>query len=607
MTDIIRLLPVAVANQIAAGEVVQRPASAVKELLENAIDAGASDITLIVKDAGKALIQVVDNGKGMSPNDARVAFERHATSKISTADDLFNLSTKGFRGEALASVAAIAQVEMLTRQQGQPLGTRVVIEGSDIKLQETEACTEGTSIAVRNLFFNVPARRNFLKSNAVEMKHMLDEFHRVALAHPDIRFQMVSNDTETYVLPISPLKQRIINVFGKSYNERLIPVEESTDVVTIRGYITKPEFAKKTRGEQYFFVNGRFIRSNYLNHAIQTAYNELVSKEEFPSWFVFLDLDPAKIDINIHPTKTEVKFEDERPIYAILHSAVRSSLGRFNIRPSLDFDLDPQFNQSFSQKREIKPPQITINPNYNPFAEETHRPGRQQKMEQFMAWGETLKTASVDFQALTEQLGTAAPEIQQVIRHEDEPAVALPTFFQLDRRFVVSHIRSGIIVVHQQRAHQRILFEKFLDTGFDAASQQLMFPLQVMLQKNEATLMHELLDELRACGFGVEIESGMLSFDAVPAVLEEFNAEAFCQSVLDDALHQAPGPDAGLRRKLARSLAVSQSIRSGKPLTDMEMNNLVDELFACSEPAYSPSGLRVFVTFGLDDLESRFK
>ncbi len=397
MTDIIRLLPANVANQIAAGEVVQRPASAVKELLENAIDAGADHIILRIRDAGKELIHVIDNGKGMSPNDARMAFERHATSKISQPDDLFNLTTKGFRGEALASITAVSQVELKTKQHDAEIGTRLLVESSQVKLQEPEVCAEGASIAVSNLFYNIPARRNFLRSNAIESKHIIEEFHRVALAHPGIRFEMITNNSETYVLLPSGVRQRIVSIFGKKYNERLVPLDEVTDVVKISGFISKPEFTRKKRGEQFFFVNGRFIKSSYLNHAVQSSYAELIGSDEFPSWFVFLDIDPARIDINIHPTKTEVKFEDERPIYAILHSAVRSSLGRFNIKPSIDFEVDPIFDQVFSKERTIKPPTVSINTAYNPFESEQNSSKPQKRIEEFFVWSGSDGSKKVDY------------------------------------------------------------------------------------------------------------------------------------------------------------------------------------------------------------------
>ena len=377
MSDIIKLLPDAVANQIAAGEVIQRPASAVKELLENAIDAGADNISLVIKDAGKALIQVIDNGFGMSETDARLSFERHATSKIKSADDLFNLSTKGFRGEALASIAAIAQVVLKTKVEGNDLGTEILIEGSEVKEQEVCSCAKGTSFSIKNLFYNVPARRNFLKSNPVEVKHIIEEFQRVAMVHADIAFSMYNNDNEVFNLKKGSFRQRIVGVFGEKYNQKLVPVEENTDIVSIIGFVSKPEFAKKTRGEQYFFVNDRFIKNSYLNHAVNNAFDQLLSKDQHPSYFLKLTIDPSKIDINIHPTKTEIKFEDERAIYAIIRTSVKQALGKNNITPTLDFEQESSFNVPLLRSSEpIKAPTIKVNTSYNPFAEKSTPPPR---------------------------------------------------------------------------------------------------------------------------------------------------------------------------------------------------------------------------------------
>ena len=374
MSDVIQLLPDSVANQIAAGEVVQRPASAVKELLENAIDAKADNISLVIKDAGKALIQVIDNGIGMSPTDARLSFERHATSKIKSADDLFKIETKGFRGEALASIAAIAQVELKTKDSQSDLGTQIIVEGSEVKEQEACTCAQGTAISVKNLFFNVPARRNFLKSNAVETKHIIEEFQRVAMVHADISFSMYNNGNEVFNLPKGSFRQRIVGVFGKKYNQRLVPIEEKTEIVNIEGFVSKPEFARKTRGEQYFFVNDRFIKSGYLNHAVQNAFDQLLSKDQFPSYFLKLKINPSKIDINIHPTKTEIKFEDERSIYAIVRTAIKQALGKHNIAPTLDFEQETTFNTPLLKQSDmVKAPTIKVNPNYNPFESKSER------------------------------------------------------------------------------------------------------------------------------------------------------------------------------------------------------------------------------------------
>lgn len=614
MDDVIRLLPVSVANQIAAGEVVQRPASAVKELLENAIDAGASKIQLIIKDAGRTLIQVVDNGKGMSYNDARLAFERHATSKITSADDLFNLNTKGFRGEALASIAAIAQVELKTCRATDELGVKLIVEGSEVKLQDYDACQHGSSISVRNLFFNVPARRNFLKSNGVESKHIFDEFHRVALAHPDIHFELIGNQSEQYILPPGNLRQRISGIFGKNYNERLVPIEESTDVVKVSGFVIKPEFARKMRGEQFLFVNDRYIKSSYLHHAVVNAYSELIPSNEHPSYWIFLNVEPQRIDINIHPTKTEIKFEDERPIYAILQSTIRNALGKFSIKPSLDFDRDPLFDKDFADDREIKQPHITVNPNYNPFKtggggggggrNQPIKPNAQDRE----VWGQTLEKATVDFETLSRDLGFIAPDVEETSVQQQSMELTAPdvrpTFFQLDGRYIVSHIRSGIVVIHQQRAHERILYDKYQETDTKIPAQQLIFPLQVALDQPRMTLINESMANMRDQGFDVSTAGDLLIFQAVPSGINNFDSDGFVEALLNELQE---GEISQKTNKVALAIARSQCIRSGKKLQPSEMNNLVDNLFACKEPQYSPTGLPIMVIYTLEDLANRFK
>jgi len=470
MSDIIQLLPDNVANQIAAGEVVQRPASAVKELLENAIDAGANKIQLILKDAGKALIQVIDNGCGMTANDAKMCFERHATSKVRKAEDLFAIRTMGFRGEAMASIAAIAQVEMKTRRHEDELGVLISIEGSVILREEPVATTEGTSISIKNLFFNTPARRNFLKSNPAEMRHIIDEFQRVALAHPAIAFSLHHDKSEIYRLPASSLKQRIVHLLGNNYNERLIPVEEETSIINLKGFIGKPEFAKKTRGEQFFFVNNRFIKDAYLNHAVNRAYEELLPEENFPLYVLFIEIDPANIDVNVHPTKTEIKYLDEKSIYAILHSAVKRSLGRFNISPTIDFDQETGFSSMITPMapEEIVPPSITFNPDFNPFAAE--KPVlRENAYTNFSKnyynglagmsggsknWGSLYEIAkhSVAEQSAMDLSGDT----------EDDHAPVQKQLMQLHNRYIISQIKSGLMVIDQQAAHERVLYERFL-------------------------------------------------------------------------------------------------------------------------------------------------
>lgn len=615
MTDIIRLLPDSVANQIAAGEVVQRPASVVKELLENAIDADATDIHLVIKDAGRKLIQVIDNGKGMSSADARMSFERHATSKISNANDLFALNTKGFRGEALASIAAVAQVELRTQPTDEELGTRLIIEGSEVKLHEEDVCTTGTSIAVKNLFFNVPARRNFLKSNAVEQKHILEELHRVALVHPTINFKLTINDRDNYQLASSALRQRIVSIFGKNYNERLVPIEEKTDIVTISGFICKPEYARKTRGEQYFFVNNRFIKHPYLHHAVMNAYKEMIAPDQFPSYFVYLTVPTDKIDINIHPTKTEVKFEDEKPIYAMLLSAVRSSLGKFNIASTLDFDKEPQFDVQFSPDKEIVPPKVDLDPTYNPFEQQ----GSKKSSSAVRAnWNQTTAFPEKEVIELQQELYKPAPELDQHENSERKEEHIRPAavhsesgvpVFQLQRKFLVTHVNSGLIVLHQQRAHERILYEQFMYSLQEqkTSSQRLMFPLETPLNEEEKILLESVLPELGQLGFDASIEGGRLIVQAVHSAIEKFNLDAFIEATLEQIKHGNDEFKEKTHHLLATSLAQSQSIRSGRKLTIEEMNNLLDTLFACQHPAVSPSGLPVIVTFTADELDQRFK
>ncbi len=608
VSDIIRLLPDHVANQIAAGEVVQRPASVVKELLENSVDAGATQVTLVVKDAGRTLVQVTDDGKGMSPTDARLSFERHATSKIRQADDLSAILTKGFRGEALASIAAIAQVELRTRQPEQELGTRVLIEGSRVKVQEPIAGPVGTTIAVRSLFYNTPARRQFLKSDGVELKHVLDEFHRVALAHPEIGFRLVSNEHEEFnLMPGNPgpgtgtgLRQRIVGLFGRKYDERLVPVEESTEIVRVTGFVGKPEFAKRSRGEQYFFVNRRFIRSNYLEHALRKAYDELVARENFPSWFLFIDLDPAQIDINIHPTKTEIKFRDDRVVYAIVHAAVRRALGRFNIVPSLDFEPEPALIAASNAGRYAGVP--------------TWRP---QDLGAFTA---PPRPSPEGWQKLFD-MGMASPveevEVPEPVRQPTilpsrafDEQVGERSLFQLHGTYIVAQTRSGVLVVDQQRAHERILYErnlKLLEQGA-GTSQAELFPRHVELNAVDHALVVGILPELRSMGFDLELFGGRtVQVNGMPAeVMDDDPAR-----LLEQLLEQVKAYGSALRNErhhvLARSMARSMAIRPGRALAETEMRDLIDRLFACEVPMRTPGGKPVIVTYTLDELNERFE
>ena len=499
MSDIIELLPDSVANQIAAGEVIQRPASVVKELLENSVDAQASEIKLIVKDAGKSLIQVIDNGIGMSETDARMCFERHATSKIKKADDLFSIKTKGFRGEAMASIAAIAQVTLKTKKADKEIGTEILIEGSEVTRQEPVSSSTGTSIAVKNLFYNVPARRKFLKSTPVELRHIIDEFQRIALAHPEIKFELYSNDSDLFILPISPLRQRIVGLFGKNYNEKLVPIKEETSIVKLEGFIGKPEYAKKTRGEQFFFVNNRFIKSSYLNHAVISGYNELIGKDSHPSYFIFLEVNPELIDINIHPTKTEIKFEDEKSIYSIVRSAVRQSLGKYSLSPSLDFETETVFSiDPIGSNTTVSAPEIKVDKSFNPFQNE---PSKEKDTKQ--NWSSTnlnrQKNSSENWEKLYESFKTNAPVANQknepkelFINHDLESEIR-QNFIQLNKKYILTTIKSGFIVIHQQRAHERILYDKFTKAFKEnkRTTQQLLFPKTVELRLSDMAFLRK--------------------------------------------------------------------------------------------------------------------
>ncbi|TDQ07687.1 DNA mismatch repair endonuclease MutL [Pedobacter metabolipauper] len=621
MSDIIQLLPDSVANQIAAGEVVQRPASAVKELLENAIDAGANKVQLIVKDAGKSLIQVIDNGSGMSVTDARMCFERHATSKVRKAEDLFAIRTMGFRGEAMASIAAIAQVEMKTRKHDEELGTLIEIEGSLFIKQEPVATSAGTSICIKNLFYNTPARRNFLRSNPAEMRHILDEFQRVALAHPAIAFTLHHDGAEIYRLPASALKQRIVHLFGNNYNERLIPVEEETSIINLKGFIGKPEFAKKTRGEQFFFVNNRFIKDPYLNHAVNRAYEELLPDDNFPLYVLFIDIDPAKIDVNVHPTKTEIKYLDEKSIYAILHSAVKRSLGRFNISPTIDFDQETGFSAMITHKapEEIVPPTINFNPNFNPFTEEKPEP----RDHAYASFSKNYSGGSGNLSPSTKNWGTLyeiAKDTAEQQQHkmelpgsdtEEQFAPVQKQLMQLHNKYIISQIKSGIMLIDQQAAHERILYERFILHLEDrkGASQQSLFPQTVTLSPNDYELAKSLLDDIKSLGFEVrEFGKNTLVIEGIPVDLgsNNINETQLFEHLIEGFKNSQQELKLDKRDALARSMARNSAIKSGTALQQAEMNMLIEQLFACKTPNYSISGRPVIQTIGLLELDKKF-
>ncbi|MEJ5993084.1 DNA mismatch repair endonuclease MutL [Pedobacter sp. Du54] len=611
MSDIIQLLPDSVANQIAAGEVVQRPASAVKELLENAIDAGADKIQLIIKDAGKALIQVIDNGCGMTITDARMCFERHATSKVRKAEDLFAIRTMGFRGEAMASIAAIAQVELKTKRHEDEVGTLIQIEGANFIKQEPVGTPNGSSISIKNLFYNTPARRNFLKSNPAEMRHIIDEFQRVALAKPNIAFSLHHDGVEIYRLPASALKQRIVHLFGNNYNQRLIPVEEETTIINLKGYIGKPEFAKKTRGEQFFFVNDRFIKDAYLNHAVNKAYQELLPDDNFPLYVLFIDIDPAKIDVNVHPTKTEIKYLDEKSIYAIIHSAVKRSLGRFNITPTIDFNQETGFNQMISPlaHEDIVPPSITFNPEFNPFGQSKSSP----KEPAYLRNHGNAGTSTQNWGSLYEV--TQTKPAQQVSLHETyqenqfEPSQK--QFMQVHNRYIVSQIKSGVMVIDQQAAHERILYERFLLHLEDrkGASQQSLFPQTVTLSPNDYELAKNLLDDIKSLGFEVrEFGKNTLVIEGIPVDLgsANINETQLFEHLIEGYKNSQQELKLDKRDSLARSMARNSAIKAGTSLGQQEMNTLIEELFACKTPNFSINGKPVIQTITLNEIAQRF-
>ena len=618
MSDIIQLLPDSVANQIAAGEVVQRPASAVKELLENAIDAGANKIQLIVKDAGKALIQVIDNGCGMSVTDARMCFERHATSKVRKAEDLFAIRTMGFRGEAMASIAAIAQVELKTRRHDDEVGTLIDIEGATVINQEPVATPAGTSICIKNLFYNTPARRNFLKSNPAEMRHIIDEFQRVAMANPAIAFTLHHDGAEIYRLPSAVLKQRIVHLLGNNYNERLIPVEEETSIINLKGFIGKPEFAKKTRGEQFFFVNNRFIKDAYLNHAVNRAYEELLSDDNFPLYVLFIDIDPSKIDVNVHPTKTEIKYLEEKSIYAILHSAVKRSLGRFNISPTIDFNQETGFSNMITPMapEEIVPPSINFNPNFNPFADD--KPAREASYASFAkhsGGSGGLSPSTKNWGSLYE-IANHKPAAQSSMElgdtsGEEEFTPVQKQFMQLHNRYIISQIKSGLMLIDQQAAHERILYERFLLHLEDrkGASQQSLFPQTVTLTPNDFELAKGLLDDIKNLGFEVrEFGRNTLVIEGIPVDLgsNNINETQLFEHLIEGFKNSQQELKLDKRDALARSMAKNSAIKSGTVLAQAEMNTLIEQLFACKTPNFSIGGRPVIQTMGLAEIDKKF-
>lgn len=611
MSSIIQLLPDHVANQIAAGEVVQRPASVVKELLENAVDARATDIKLIIKDAGKALVQVIDNGLGMNVTDARMCFERHATSKIRQAEDLFSLHTKGFRGEALASIAAIAHVEMKTKQDQEELGIHIVVEGSKFVSQDAAVLPKGTSFAVKNLFFNIPARRNFLKSDTVEYRHVIDEFQRVALAHPKIHFTFYHNGSEMFNLAPSTLRQRIVAVFSGKTNEKLIPVQEETEIVTIDGFVSKPEFAKKSRGEQFFFVNDRFIKSGYLHHAVMAAYDGILKDGTQPSYFLNLTLPPNTIDINIHPTKTEIKFDDEQALYAILRASIKHSLGQFNVAPVLDFDRDSNLDTPYHYKDlNGSTPTIKIDGNFNPFSEE--KPSKQfstyKKADSTANW-ESLYVGLKNEPQEIENLTFENEEMTSSLFNDEEVEHSVHKTYQIHKKYIISSIKSGMVIVDQQRAHQRVLYEQFLVnmTVHQASSQQLLFPLNLFYSTTEMELIAGLQLSLRNTGFVFEENNAdHIVISGIPVNVTESEVSIIFEQLLSDLQDGIPESSFSQNDTIAKSMAKSLAVKTGTHLTEKEQENLVNGLFACKDPNVSPFHKPTFITMRVEDLDKKF-
>ncbi|MEI6823606.1 MAG: DNA mismatch repair endonuclease MutL [Bacteroidota bacterium] len=616
MPDIIHLLPDSIANQIAAGEVIQRPASAVKELLENAIDAGATNIELIIKDAGKTLIQIIDNGSGMSDTDARLSFERHATSKINTADDLFCIRTMGFRGEALASIAAIAQVELKSKRHEDELGTQIIIEGSEVKSQEVCQCASGTSFSVKNLFFNVPARRNFLKADNIESNHITEEFYRTSLINPQISFSYHHNNKLIIQVTRSTFKQRIINLFGKNFNERLLPVEQETNVVTINGFIGKPEFARKVRGEQYFFVNKRFIKHPYLHHAVENAFQELIPEKAYPTYFIQLEIDPKLIDINIHPTKTEVKFQDEKAIYAMLRSVVKQTLGKFSMSPSIDFEVEQSMDLNPPPVGYIpKVPTIKVDPYYNPFDQkrESYKPAEsprdisnKQNWEKLFDAPKTNKEQFID-----------APNFVENTQHKIEDSWeqdTLETFgnkvFQIKNKYIVTSISSGILIIDQQRAHERILYETFIErlNNHHTSSQQELFPQTITFNAADADLLNELKNDIHFFGFEInDFGKNTFIINGIPSDFEDTNIKDVLEGMLDSFKKNMIDVKVDKKVNLALSLARNMAIKPGKKLSEPEIQSIIDRLFACKMPEISPSNKKILITVTIDELTEKFK
>ncbi len=603
MTGIINILPDTVANQIAAGEVIQRPASVVKELVENAVDARADSVSVIIKDAGKTLIQIIDNGDGMSETDARLCWERHATSKIRSADDLFAIQTKGFRGEALASVAAIAEVVLKTRTEKEEVGTMIRISGSKILSNEPTACPKGTNFSVKNLFFNVPARRKFLKTNSTELRHIINEIQHIALAHPGIEFNLYHNDSSIFHLSKTGRRQRIISILGKSLNQSLIPLESETSLVKITGFIGKPEYAKKTFGEQYFFVNGRYIRHPYFHKALMKAYEQILHPDAIPSYFIYFEIDPDKIDVNIHPTKTEIKFEDDQAIWQILHAVVRESIGRNNLSPSLTFDREGVVDIPVLRKdTEISPPEINLNPGYDPFREEKYR---SRNTAEF--YREERKQ---NWEALFQSEGDKKKSPESDTDEKENLYREAGRFLQLKSKYILTPVKSGLMIIDQKRAHERIIYEKALkiksESGF--ASQKLLFPETIELNASDFVTFVKINECISELGFDIgEFGKNSIIVNGIPEAVKNSDIKALIEEILEE--YKSLGTDTGskMTERVAKSVAKASAIPYGKILETEEMRVLVDQLFACSNPNHSPAGKTVISIVQTGDIDKSFK
>ena len=626
MSDIIRLLPDSVANQIAAGEVIQRPASVIKELVENAIDAGAQHIDVLVTDAGKSSIQVIDDGKGMSETDARLSFERHATSKIREAADLFALRTMGFRGEALASIAAVAQVELRTCVEGEELGTKLVIAGSKVESQEAISCPKGSNFCVKNLFFNVPARRKFLKSNQTELSNILTEFERIALVNPNVSFTLYHNDAELFNLPAIQLRQRIMGVFGKKINQDLLSLDVDTTMVRVSGFVGRPESARKKGARQYFFVNRRYMRHPYFHKAIMDAYEHLIPVGEQVSYFIYFDVDPGNIDVNIHPTKTEIKFENEQAIWQILAAAVKETLGKFNAVPSIDFDTEgmpdiPAFESS--PYAGIQPPKTTYNPDYNPFntsavppSSYSSKPSRDweqlyEGLEHHSSAQHIQKSYPDDGDYFT-AASMEQPVTPTLYDHSEEAAMGEKSsqHYQFKGRFILTSVKSGLMIIDQQRAHIRILYDQYMEqiTRRQGASQGMLFPDIVQFPVSEVPVLQEIMEDLSYLGFELtDLGGGSYAINGIPSGIEGLNPVELIQSMVHTAMEKGGKVKEEVQSNLALTLAKAAAIVPGQVLTNEEMNGLVDGLFAVATPNYTPDGKTVLSVLQEDELEKLFK